>query len=57
MSLSAYVRNLIFNDIQNRAHPICKMLQSSLNDLEIALKEAKTGNLKSASNVDELLAD
>ncbi|MBU0974734.1 hypothetical protein KKD03_03480 [Patescibacteria group bacterium] len=57
LSLSAYIRNLIFNDVQDIAYPVFEMSQSSLDALDLALKEAKEGKLIEANTIDELLAD
>jgi hypothetical protein len=56
LSLSAYVRNLIFNDVQDIAYPVQEMSQHSLSALNDALKEAETGELTEANSIDELLA-
>jgi predicted DNA-binding protein len=57
LSLSAYVRNIIFNDVQDVAPPVHEMSQHSLDALQAALKQAEAGELKSANSIDELLAD
>ena len=57
LSLSAYVRNLIFNDVQDVAYPVREMSQSAIDALGLALEEAEAGKLVEADSIDELLAD
>lgn len=57
LSLSAYVRSLILNDVQDIVHPIRTMSQSSLDLLESALEDEKSGNLIESDSIDELFPD
>lgn len=54
LSLSAYVRTLIFNDVQDIAYPVKEMSQRSLDALDEALKEAEAGELAEVDSIDEL---
>ncbi|MEX0896218.1 MAG: hypothetical protein WDZ94_04815 [Patescibacteria group bacterium] len=57
LSLSAYVRSLILNDVQDIVYPIRAMSQGSLDLLESALEDEKSGNLIESNDIDGLLAD
>lgn len=57
LSLSAYVRSLILNDVQNIVYPIRAMSKSSIDLLESALEDERSGNLIESDSIDELFAD
>lgn len=57
LSLSAYIRNLIIDNVQDVEYPVFEMSDQSV----VALKEAKeaegSGKLVQADNIDQLLGD
>ena len=57
LSLSAYVRNLILNDVQEIAYPVREMSQSSLNLLKSAQADEKSGKLIESDSIEALFAD
>ena len=57
LSLSAYIRNLIIDDVKDVEYPVYEMSDEALDDLEEAKREEKTGDLTVADDVDQLLND
>ncbi|NCS97115.1 MAG: hypothetical protein GW762_00785 [Candidatus Pacebacteria bacterium] len=57
LSLSAYIRNLVINDVQDVEHPVFEMSTQSVNDLQEAIAAEKAGKLVSTDNVNQLLQD
>lgn len=52
LSLSAYIRNLIIDDVKDVEYPVYEMSQSSIDALNQAMKEAKAGQLIEADSID-----
>lgn len=57
LSLSAYIRNLVINDVRDVDYPIFEMSDRSVNDLQEAIKAEKAEELIQADTVDQLLQD
>lgn len=57
LSLSAYIRNLIINDVQDIKYPIMEMSDQSNSALKEAKKAEKLGKLIETENVGQLLKD
>lgn len=55
LSLSAYIRNLVINDVQDVEYPVFEMSEKSLNDLREAIKAEKAGKLVQTDDVNQLL--
>ena len=51
LSLSAYIKNLIINDVQDVEYPIYEMSSQSIADLKESMEAEKNGNLIKVSNV------
>ncbi len=57
LSLSAYIRNLVINDVQDVDYPVFEMSDRSVNDLREAVEAEKAGELVQTNNVNQLLQD
>jgi len=57
LSLSAYIRNLVINDVQDVDYPVFEMSNQSVNDLKESVEAEKTGKLIQTNNVGKLLQD
>lgn len=57
LSLSAYIRNLVINDVRDVEYPVFEMSNQSAADLQEAVKAEKAGNLIQAIDVTKLLQD
>ena len=57
LSLSAYIRNLVINDVQDVDYPVFEMSDRSTNDLQEAIKAEKARELIQAGDVNKLLQD
>ena len=57
LSLSAYIRNLVINDVQDVDYPVFEMSSQSTNDLKKAVEAEKTGDLIQTNDVGKLLQD
>ncbi len=57
LSLSAYIRNLVINDVQDVDYPVFEMSSQSTNDLKEAVEAEKTGDLIQTNDVGKLLQD
>lgn len=55
LSLSAYIRNLVINDVQDVDYPVFEMSEQSTNDLQEAIQAEKAGELIQAGDVNKLL--
>jgi len=57
LSLSAYIRNLVINDVQDVDYPIFEMSDKSAHDLGEAIEAEKAGKLIRTNDVSQLLED
>lgn len=57
LGLSAYIRNLVINDIKDVQYPVFEMSDQSINDLQDAAAAEKSGELIATSDVNQLLQD
>lgn len=57
LSLSAYIRNLIIDDVQDVEYPVFEMSDESIDALRDAKEAEKSGKLVQTNNIDQLLAD
>lgn len=57
LSLSAYVRNLVINDVQDVAYPTFEMSEQSIHNFQEAKLAEKSDKLISSNNVKQLLQD
>ena len=57
LSLSAYIRNLVINDVQDVDYPVFKMSDQSTHDLKEAIEAEKAGELIQTNDVNQLLQD
>jgi len=57
LSLSAYIRNLVINDVQDVEYPVFEMSDKSVDDLQEAIEAEKAGKLISTNTVGKLLQD
>ncbi len=51
LSLSAYIRNLVINDVQDVEYPLFEMSSQAKSDLRAAKEAEKKGNLVTDKNV------
>lgn len=57
LSLSAYIRNLVINDVQDVDYPVFEMSNKSANDLKEAVEAEKAGELIHTNDVGAFLKD
>jgi hypothetical protein len=57
LSLSAYIRNLIIDNVQDVEYPVFEMSDQSIDALKEAREADKSGKLVQAASVDQLLND
>ena len=57
LSLSAYIRNLVINDVQDVDYPVFEMSDQSISDLKESIEAEKAGELVQTDDVNKLLQD
>ena len=57
LSLSAYIRNLIIDNVQDVEYPVFEMSEQSIDALKDAKEAEKFGKVIQTNNLDQLLSD
>lgn len=55
LGLSAYIKNLIINDVKDVEYPIYQMSDQAISDLKEAKKDEDSGNLIKADDIRNFL--
>lgn len=55
LSLSAYIRNLVIDDVQDVEYPVFEMSDQSLNELKAAKEAEQAGKLVKTNDINQFL--